>query len=92
MLNGFDVRGLLALHCGMNLDHPGHRIMLFRTRITGGRWAVWGGRLPFRRHRHQLTARQRRAQFWIELLFRCSALALVLLWSALLVLEHYSHD
>jgi hypothetical protein len=66
----------------MRPEHPSHRIMLFRTRITN-RWAVWGGMLPFRRNRHQLTAHQRRAQFQLECLFW----AFVLLWVAFLIAD-----
>ncbi len=75
----------------MNPD-PNHRIMLFRTRIS--RWHIWRGSLPFRRRHLQLTDRQRRAQFWIEVFALALALAAVFLWTTLLVLEHYAqtHD
>ena len=62
----------------MSFFHTSHR-MIFRTRLTD-RWAQLGGVMPFRRHRHRLTARQRRAQFLLETILW----ALLLLWSALL--------
>jgi hypothetical protein len=68
-----------ALNPHMNHEYPGRRIMLYRTRLTG-RWAVWGGILPFRRGRHRLTARQLRAQSLLELLL----LILLGVWIALM--------
>jgi hypothetical protein len=56
--------------------------MIFRTRLTD-RWAQLGGLMPFRRHRHRLTARQRHAQFLLEMILW----ALLLLWGVLLLIE-----
>ena len=57
----------------MSFGYNSHR-MIFRTRLTG-RWAQVGGFMPFRRHRHRLTTRQRDAQFLLG----------VILWALLLI-------
>jgi len=50
----------------MSFGYHSHR-MIFRTRLTD-RWAQVGGLMPFRRHRHRLTTRQRDAQLLLELI------------------------